>query len=495
MRDDNDLIDEKDMDQEFKTYYEDEESKKRFPSFILVCLITTFGVMLALGLSFSAIQLLNSNETINTLISSLTGDDNKDKYIVTYIENTGDFLNDSNNNDGTLYISNASFYDSTNDGSGVVTYYGGMMLTTKTTFNSKSSTVTYKIIITNSSSSAKTFNELIYNKDGDVKYTLSGIKKGDIIGAGKNVTAYLTVEYVGNDQDNFPKTIESSSSLNFEKNEGILHIVDANVYKTTNDGKGEVTYYGGMMLTTKTTFDQKSSTVTYKITIKNDSTETKIYRGINYNKDGDVKYTLSGIKVGDIFSPGESKVVYLVVEYLKDTNLPKTVESSVEIDCVDFGVSTQEYGIYLINQFPTRDEVGKQFKGRNYVFTFSLLVGKKTAGAYYELTAIPGIDNTLDANYVKLYLEKNNKGVDLSYRENGRVKVFTEYKTSEHSEAIGRVIYSGYVTEEDAKVGKIDFVMRMWVTEDLELNENNSADYFNKKFSAKVNTYALYPNK
>jgi len=298
MKDNNNFEEDNNIDNEFKTYYEDEQAKKRFPTFILIFLILTFGLMLALGLSFSAIKLMNSNETINTLISSLTGDDNKDKYIITYAENTGDGGSKNQNISGRLYISNASFYNATNGGSGTVTYFGGLMLTTKSTFENKNSTVTYKIVIKNDFNVSKTFNQLFYNPNENVKYTLSGIKKGDIIGAGKSVEVYLTVEYVGEDNSNFPKTIESSSSLNFEKNDNILHIVDAELYKATNDSEGKVLYYGGLMLETENTFKTKSSTITYKVTIKNDSDEIKTYNGINYNTNGDVKYTVSGIKEG-----------------------------------------------------------------------------------------------------------------------------------------------------------------------------------------------------
>ena len=121
-----------------------------------------------------------------------------------------------------------------------------------------------------------------------------------------------------------------------------------------------------------------------------------------------------------------------------------------------------------------------------------MIVGKKTLGAYYELTAVPNTDNTLNPNYVKLYLEKNNKGVDMSYKKNGRVKVFTDYSKSEYPETIGSVIYKGKVTEEDIKNGKIDFVMRMWVSEDVKINESNMDSYGNKKFGVRVNTYATF---
>ena len=71
---------------EYETYYEEEETKRRFPPFFLLILLTTVGVVFALGLSFSAISLLESNETINTIISNIKGNDNKDKYIITYVE-------------------------------------------------------------------------------------------------------------------------------------------------------------------------------------------------------------------------------------------------------------------------------------------------------------------------------------------------------------------------------------------------------------------------
>ena len=272
-----------------------------------------------------------------------------------------------------------------------------------------------------------------------------------------------------------------------------IRIIDGEVYKTTNDGKGKVVYFEGLLFESETTFGSKKSTVTYKITIKNESNESKAYTGIEYNKESGVKYTVSGIKEGEILSPGETKVVYLIVENDgAELNVP--INTTVSFDFVDFGVSTKEQGIYLINQFPTKDEVGKQFQGKNYVFTFSLILGKKTEGAYYELTAVPLAESNLNPNYVKLYLEKNKQGVDMSYRPNGRVKVFSEYSKSEHEGTEGKVIYKDYITKDDVKNGKIDFVMRMWVSEDVDINDMNKADYMNKKFVVRVNTYAQFPN-
>ena len=47
-----------DKNNEFDEYYEDEDSKRKFPSFILLCLLTTVGVLLPLGISLSAFKFL-----------------------------------------------------------------------------------------------------------------------------------------------------------------------------------------------------------------------------------------------------------------------------------------------------------------------------------------------------------------------------------------------------------------------------------------------------
>ena len=146
----------------------------------------------------------------------------------------------------------------------------------------------------------------------------------------------------------------------------------------------------------------------------------------------------------------------------------------------------KDKGIYLTNQFPTSDSKGKLFEGENYVFHFSLLLGSKTKDVYYELTAVPNSDNTLNPKYVKLYLEKNGEGVNFSYKPNNKVKVFTDYKDSDYEETEGKVIYQDYITEADVKNKKIDFVMRMWISEDAKVDE----DFMNKTFGVKVNTYA-----
>ena len=201
---------------------------------------------------------------------------------------------------------------------------------------------------------------------------------------------------------------------------------------------------------------------------------------------------MTGINDGDVLEPGQSVIAYLLVEGNGNLKYPVEVESSIEIRYAPFTIVDKNNGIRLVNQFPTADEKGKLFEGTNYVYKFTLIVGKKMAGAYYEITAVPNDDNTLDPSYIKLYLEKNNSGVPMTYKDNGRVKVYTDYKESSHQEAVGKLILSDYITEEDATRGKIDFKLRMWVSEDVKLNETNVETFNNKKFGVKINTYAQF---
>lgn len=184
------------------------------------------------------------------------------------------------------------------------------------------------------------------------------------------------------------------------------------------------------------------------------------------------------------------------VKYLESNETINTIISNIKGNdnkdkyIITYVENTGEYesGINLYNQFPTPDSKGKLFTGNNYVYVFSLIVGKKTEGAYYELTAVPDKSNNLKESYAKLYLEKNGRAVEESLRKDNKVKVFTEYSESEYEGTEGKVIYKGTITKEDIKKGRIDFIMRMWVSEDAVVDSN----YNNKKFAVRVNTYATF---
>lgn len=187
---------------------------------------------------------------------------------------------------------------------------------------------------------------------------------------------------------------------------------------------------------------------------------------------------------------------FSAIEYMQSNETINTIISNIKGDddnekyIITYAenILGNESAIHLVNQFPTPDSKGKLFEGENYVYNFSLIIGSKTVGAYYELTLVPSSNNTLNPSYVKVYLEKNDKPVNFSYRKNNKVKVYTDYAESTYEGAEGKVIYKDYITESDAQKGRIDFVMRMWVSEDATVDDN----FMNKTFGAKVNTYAAF---
>ena len=106
------------------------------------------------------------------------------------------------------------------------------MLTTKNTFPSGSSSVTYEV--------------LLFDPNGDVKYTMTGLNKGDTIKSGEEAKIYITVEYTGDKNTKYPVEVESSVDISYRKEDKGIHIIDAKVNGTKNGGKGEVEYFEGL---------------------------------------------------------------------------------------------------------------------------------------------------------------------------------------------------------------------------------------------------------
>ena len=153
--------------------------------------------------------------------------------------------------------------------------------------------------------------------------------------------------------------------------------------------------------------------------------------------------------LGVLFALGLS---FSTIRFLENNETINSIISSTTDDekyIITYSENTGNYssGINLQNQFPIPDSQGKILSGKNQVFNFSLVLGDKTEGIYYEITAVPDTSNTLDSKYVKLYLEKNDKGVNNSYQNNGLVKKFSDYNKSSYEDALGVVIYSGKITK------------------------------------------------
>lgn len=144
-------------------------------------------------------------------------------------------------------------------------------------------------------------------------------------------------------------------------------------------------------------------------------------------------------------------------------------------------------GIYIVNMFPTTDEVGKALVGEHNIFDFTLYFGKKSKNRYYEITAEMTDECSLDSKYAKVYLESDGEVLDNIIKDNGRVKVFSEYENASINKKNNheKLIYGGKISKNDVSKGYKDFRLKMWFSEDAPLND----DTMNKKFVIKINVY------
>ena len=147
---------------------------------------------------------------------------------------------------------------------------------------------------------------------------------------------------------------------------------------------------------------------------------------------------------------------------------------------------TQGNYIYLINQFPIKDEVGRKLTGEYKTFDFKLEFKKEALGAYYDITLEKTENSDVKNPWVKVYLENDGKALNESIRSTGRIKTFNEYPVygSKDNEII---LYQGKVTESDILKGYKDYTLRMWISEDVVVTE----EYNNKTIVARVNVYAV----
>ncbi len=186
----------------------------------------------------------------------------------------------------------------------------------------------------------------------------------------------------------------------------------------------------------------------------------------------------------------EPTVTPTVKPTVKPTAKPKPTGKKDEISkniVFEYNYNDGNY-IYLINQFPIRDEVGKSLQGEKRTNDFTLRFNKKASGVQYTITVEKLDGSTLDDNWVKLYLVEDGHDVINCYRSNNRIKTFNEYNkyNNKNNE---RILYQNTVTSSEANRGYKDFTFRMWVSEDLELNNSNYLSE-SKTYRARINVYA-----
>ena len=166
------------------------------------------------------------------------------------------------------------------------------------------------------------------------------------------------------------------------------------------------------------------------------------------------------------------------------------VEPEIIDDTIEFSYDyADDNYIYLINQFPIKDEVGKNLQGDKRTQDFKLKFNENAAGVRYVITAEKLDGSDLEERWAKLFLV--NDGVDVAncYRTNNRIKSFDEYQNY-NGNSKEKILYEGTVSNSEAARGYKDFTFRMWVSEDLKLVNSNYLSE-TKTFKTRINVYAV----
>lgn len=193
-------------------------------------------------------------------------------------------------------------------------------------------------------------------------------------------------------------------------------------------------------------------------------------------------------------SPGTTTITVKT----KDGTVVSTITVIVELEVTPTPVPSDniifEYDydkgnyIYLVNQFPIKDEVGKSLQGDKRTQDFKLKFNKAAAGVEYTITAEKLDESDFDDKWIKLFLVNDGSDVANCYRANNRVKSFDEYENYNNNPK-EKILYKGVISGSEATRGYKDFTFRMWVSEDLELI---NSDYMSetKTYKTRINVYA-----
>jgi hypothetical protein len=127
---------------------------------------------------------------------------------------------------------------------------------------------------------------------------------------------------------------------------------------------------------------------------------------------------------------------------------------------------SQTNSIEINDALPMSDEYGKNLNGENEFFDFVIsidFINSKKKNIEYEISAIPSKDNTIPANYIRVYLIENDKAVLIN---NKTVNNFSELKASKINKD-GKFLYK---TSTNTKTIN-SYVFRMWLSDKYYIDE------------------------
>lgn len=147
-------------------------------------------------------------------------------------------------------------------------------------------------------------------------------------------------------------------------------------------------------------------------------------------------------------------------------------------------------GIKIADALPVSDTEGKVLSAPNQTFDFQILSNIANTPIEYQVVAQTEADSTLSSNYVKVYLTSLTGGIEepvLGAIKGNAVIKYSELLDTDFPGQTGKVIYRETMNLAAGQKYSKSFRLRMWIAADTNIN---NADYMNKRFSIKVNTFA-----
>ena len=148
-------------------------------------------------------------------------------------------------------------------------------------------------------------------------------------------TVFLGIGYAAIDNI----TLDLSGNTSVKKNDSIkitnIEYVSDNLADTQTS---KINNFTNTTISSKIVLgEDKSSTITYQVTLKNDTDITFKYadtihsNDIEFYDNANIGYTVSGINIGDRIVPDEEKVITITFQYLSDDISNNTLNSFINI--------------------------------------------------------------------------------------------------------------------------------------------------------------------
>lgn len=155
-----------------------------------------------------------------------------------------------------------------------------------------------------------------------------------------------------------------------------------------------------------------------------------------------------------------------------------TKENSLTTDTISFSyVESETNNINITNAVPMSDYNGKNLKGADNTFDFTVYNEKLQSSIFYDVYATP-YEKTLPEQYVKVYLTDQNN-VPVTGYEN---EVPTYNTLKDHSDdTMSKILYSSELNKQN---NSNNLRLRVWLSDNYNMPDESL------KFAFKVNVKA-----